>query len=403
MTALAYDALKPSGWPMAALILTSRVSGAGLFVALLLVPTAALCATSLQQDATPFAAAVMPPSGQDRSLIAVPLHTPSRVDRLPDGTYLYQDSATSFAATIIGPEVEVQLDDATHRIAIEIDGERRAVLDRPGLASFRLAGLSAAAHAVKVTILSEPKATPGRLIGVLATGLPPLADVEPRQKIEFIGDSITAGYGNLGSGQCSDAEVFATTDAGFAFPSLVGSALNADIRVFAISGRGVVRNYNGGIRSPSLSDAYDVRASADGADWWPDAVVIGLGTNDYSTDIRAGEVWADQGQLRAAFVARYAALARSIRHRHARAQIVLTAYEGGGRSFQREIAAVHAELRRGGDDRVSILTFPRVDHSGCNNHPDAAEDEILARAVQHQLVGLRRFADEDQSGAARDR
>ena len=111
-------------------------------------------------------------------------------------------------------------------------------------------------------------------------------------KIEFIGNSITCGYGaevSDGEGSFSyDTENFCNT-----YAYLTGRALDADVNVVARSGIGIYRNYNG----PRDGDiwgtmpmeydhtmVYDTIHSWDFSRFQPDIVCINLGTNDASTD-----------------------------------------------------------------------------------------------------------------------
>jgi len=114
----------------------------------------------------------------------------------------------------------------------------------------------------------------------------------PRQssrKIEFIGDSITCGYGDEGIPPCPFSA--ATQNELDAYGPVTAAALNAEIFVECWSGKGVVRNYGApNTTSPDPFPVYYPRLFANDAtskwtfsNWVPDAVVINLGTNDYST------------------------------------------------------------------------------------------------------------------------
>jgi len=116
--------------------------------------------------------------------------------------------------------------------------------------------------------------------------LPPPARKE--RKIVFFGDSITCGYGNLGS---PDNRVFFTCeeDVTRAYALLTAEALDCDWRLIAVSGQGIVRNCNGD-KDYQISDfyAHQSRVSRqihDFASWQPDVVVVNAGTND-----RGGQV-----------------------------------------------------------------------------------------------------------------
>jgi lysophospholipase L1-like esterase len=121
---------------------------------------------------------------------------------------------------------------------------------------------------------------------ILAAASPPVYS----KKIEFVGDSITCGYGDLGAYGCSFSP--STEDSYLAYGNLVASALDAQLYLEAWSGKGVVRNYGdpnttSAVPFPSLYPYVvptDTTTTPWSFSWVPDIVVINLGTNDYSTE-----------------------------------------------------------------------------------------------------------------------
>ena len=122
----------------------------------------------------------------------------------------------------------------------------------------------------------------------LSEGNPAFAGRTPRVRIEFIGDSHTVGYGNTSATRnCSEDDVWKTTDDSQAFGAKMARHYGADYQVGAISGRGIVRNYDGSGGDP-LPEAYpyvllDHSARYENRAWQPQVIVIALGTNDFST------------------------------------------------------------------------------------------------------------------------
>ena len=148
------------------------------------------------------------------------------------------------------------------------------------------------------------------------------------RQIEFIGDSLTAGYGNLSDHPrlLGERRVNRTTNTDLSFGALTAKALNADYQINAFSGRGMVRNYNGGEPGTSYRTYYDrALLHVDGdvwqnpGTWRPQLVVVGLGINDFSTAINPGEPWTPESlrhrvQVRVPGLPRQAP--RPVRHRH---------------------------------------------------------------------------------------
>jgi len=102
------------------------------------------------------------------------------------------------------------------------------------------------------------------------------------RKIEFIGDSITCGYGVLGA---STDPTFVTyqQDGTYSYAYLTAEKFGADARYIAISGKGIVCNCKGDREDVKGGEYYN-RLTREGGEcndgWIADVVVINLGTND---------------------------------------------------------------------------------------------------------------------------
>ncbi|GET21625.1 SGNH/GDSL hydrolase family protein [Prolixibacter denitrificans] len=112
----------------------------------------------------------------------------------------------------------------------------------------------------------------------------------PKHKIQFIGNSITCGYGV--EGKSKNAHFKPETENSYkSYAPITARAFDADYHLVSHSGYGVVRNYGykGKISPepmPSKCDqVYDMKEQPkwNFSNWIPDAVVINLGTNDFST------------------------------------------------------------------------------------------------------------------------
>jgi len=112
---------------------------------------------------------------------------------------------------------------------------------------------------------------------------------QSNRKIEFIGDSITCGYGVEGHVPCSFS--ISTENDDVTYGPITANHFGAEVFVECWSGKGMVRNYGDpNITSKDPFPIYYPRTLANDAssswnfNWVPDAVVINLGTNDYSTN-----------------------------------------------------------------------------------------------------------------------
>jgi lysophospholipase L1-like esterase len=119
----------------------------------------------------------------------------------------------------------------------------------------------------------------------------------PLRRLEFVGDSITCGYGNELSTDDPGSYSFtsANENALLAYGGIAARALEADYVAIAASGRGLVRNYGGasGLTAPEFYDLTAPNASWptwDSSRYTPDVIVVNLGTNDFSIGLSMDEL-----------------------------------------------------------------------------------------------------------------
>ncbi|GAB7045775.1 hypothetical protein JCM9534A_09010 [Catenuloplanes indicus JCM 9534] len=192
-------------------------------------------------------------------------HTAGRV--VADGAALrYSWPGVYFEGRFRGTGVGIVLNDADNDYDVAVDGVTVATLVKPGAITHRVTGLKPGAHTVRLVKRTESPWTSGAfggfvpVAGGVILAAPP---ARPRQ-IEFIGDSYTAGYGNESATRdCTGDEVHRTTNADRSFGALAARGLGADYQLNAFSGRGMVRNYNGGEPGTSYRTYYE-RGSARG-------------------------------------------------------------------------------------------------------------------------------------------
>ena len=182
--------------------------------------------------------------------------------------------------------------------------------------------LSNTEHTVSVMLVTEGLFCKPAFYGFeLNDGAKPLKyEIKKRVKIEFIGNSITCGYGNEAEGRDSR---FSDSTSNFAksFAGKTIEMLNAVSMVVARSGIGIYKNF-GDVKSGSawpMPKVYenalinDTLTAWDFSLWKPDVVVFGLGTNDLSEDNYDLEK----------FAVAYIAFVKQIRSHYPKAKIVL--------------------------------------------------------------------------------
>ncbi|WAU83355.1 SGNH/GDSL hydrolase family protein [Streptomyces sp. Qhu-G9] len=330
-------------------------------------------------------------------------HTVGRVKEAADGSVAYTWPGIQFEGRFRGTGVGIVLDDADNDYDVQIDGASAATLVTPGRTTFRIENLPDGVHTVRLVKRTESPWAAGRFGGFLpAPGGAVLAAPRPRgRQIEFIGDSFTAGYGNLSDTRdCSgNGGVNRNSHAGLAFGALTARKLDADHQLNAFSGRGMVRNYNGGSAGSDFRTYYDrALLNVDGDVWrrpdsWrPQVVVIGLGINDFSTPLNAGERWATEDELTAAYESAYHGFLDRLRASYGpRTFIVVSATDLGNTGvFVQATRRIVQERNRRGDHRVRHWYYADagLDHLGCDWHPSLRDHRIIAGLLDDHLASL---------------
>jgi lysophospholipase L1-like esterase len=291
-------------------------------------------------------------------------------------------------AAFEGESVAVTLDDAGgNQFTVLVDGELRPTLiAQSGSNSYELANdLGAGPHQVEIYRRTEASfgttVFAGFDFGKGALLAPP---TPPPRRIEIVGDSISCGYGNEGAsatcGFSADTENHYLT-----YGAIAARALGAEVVTIAWSGKGIIYNYDTDTDNP-LPALYDRTLPNDAGSTWgfsvaSDAVVVNLGTNDFSTD-------GDPTQQ--LFVDNYVALLERLREVYPEAFILCTVgplLSGADLDAARGgIADAVATRVAAGDDAVRAWEMNIAnDMPGCDYHPSVATHQALANALVSQL------------------
>ena len=362
-----------------------------------IVAVVGLVATLLGACARGTDAPVPAPSGQGPLLARV--HTAGRV--VDGGDVLrYSWPGTAFEGRFRGPGVGVVLHDPGNDYDVQIDGRTAATLVTPGAGIHWVRDLPDAEHLVRLVKRTESPTVTSTFGGFVAErGGELLPAPGPRaRQIEFIGDSNTAGYGDLSSGHdCGDRlPRLSNADAGFA--ALAAARLNADRQLNAISGRGLVRNYDGRDPGVDFRTAYPRALLAEPGDTWtapggwhPQLVVIVLGANDFSTPLHPGERWATAGALVADFEAAYHRFLDGLRSRYGPGPVIVVGASAMATGTLADSARRIVRERNGrGDQRIAFWSWSGagLDYSGCDGHPSRHDHEVIAERLVDRLGTL---------------
>jgi len=216
--------------------------------------------------------------------------------------------------------------------------------------------------------------------------------------IEIIGDSISAGYGELGSEthigwSSSQNGCHYTPDSQAAFQSfgaIAAREVGAEVSIVAISGVGIIRDY-GGAPATFLA-AYENAAGVAVKTPWsfqqkPDAVIINLGTNDIDNG---------KGDPGKAFDDAYLRFLEKLRTRYPGAFVFLTIGPMLGADeltiMRNHLTSIAAARAKAGDTKVSTFDYgiqPLGGNgetpTGCDWHPSVTEHVAMADTLKGQL------------------
>jgi hypothetical protein len=207
---------------------------------------------------------------------------------------VYDWAGVYICAKFEGTSCSVLLNDLNNEYAVTIDqrAPRLLKINTSGITKV-VSGLDdSLPHTIMIQKRTESLVGKGEFNGfILDKGKILLTpDKRPQRRIEFIGNSITSGYGVEGEDSVCHFSP-ETENSCMSYASISSRALNADYHLISYSGRGVVRNYGDLNKTsidpmPALYDRicfYDSISKWNFTKWIPQAVVINLGTNDFST------------------------------------------------------------------------------------------------------------------------
>ena len=229
------------------------------------------------------------------------------------------------------------------------------------------------------------------------------APILPSRKIEFIGNSITCGYGNEGLKKEEHFD-YATENHYYSYASIAARNLEAQHWVVARSGIGAYRNYDGpkaGNPESCMPVQYEYTGYAwkpelrkeqtflkekwDFSRYQPDVVCINLGTNDLSTPNY------DLSLLKQG----YQKLLKQVRQHNPKAKIVLLT---GSMLYNQELQLAKQLLdeianmaQKAGDKEVYRFDMNHIDGEaflGNDWHPNVYQDEKMANELTAYLRKL---------------
>lgn len=353
----------------------ATVSGAATGTTTVSAPESALPPQTLERTVTPENAAVYGRTGRKNDCL------------------LLEWSGSGFAVRVTGSAVEIRLRAAVKEeqqppyIRIWIDGEEREYRPVSGSVSLRFR-LGEGEHLIRLIRLSEPlTVAPVEVISLRLEGddhMPP-ALLEPpvpsSRRIEFIGDSLTCGFGITGRPYAVTGEPgrFLTKeeDVTKTYAGVTAAYFQADARYTAASGTGVCNNHPDTateLRIPQLFALVSPAAETkwDPSLWQPQVVVINAGTNDYRGNTTPDEL--HTGVM---------ALLEKVRRAYPEAAIIWM-YGMMNDKLEESLVKGIQDYNAAWGDRVYYLPVESIDgveEQGALGHPNAAAHKERAEPL----------------------
>ncbi|PUA27296.1 MAG: hypothetical protein B0W54_11910 [Cellvibrio sp. 79] len=332
------------------------------------------------------AALTLAPFSIAADLQQLPTHVGGRVleSTTADGNKAYEYSwpAVYFETAFKGDSLTLKFNDDQNIFQLIVDDGTPVVINKPGAQDYVVPGLTTGSHKVRLEKVTETQSSTGRFLGFFSDDKPASLPNRKRQ-IEFIGDSFTVGYGNTSpSRECNNDELFKTTNSQLAFGPITAKHFNADYQINASSGFGIVRNYNGTSPDKSLIALYPFTLHSNNyiytSNWQPQIIVIGLGTNDFSTPLNNGERWKAREELQQDYINKYVEFINALQRKNPKAQFVLMASDKAEGEIANQVGKVLAQVKAAGMKNIDSIIFTGLNYEGCHWHPSAQDDKLVA-------------------------
>ncbi len=199
----------------------------------------------------------------------------------------------------------------------------------------------------------------------------------PERKIEFIGNSITCGYGVDESDlDCGAGEWYENHNAYYAYGPLVARELEAQWMLSSVSGIGLIHSCcDKTFEMPDVYENVDLSTSGDSWDfdlYKPDIITICLGQNDGIQDS-------------ADFVSAYIDFIGTLRSYNSAAEIIcLTSPMASDDLYEAQtsyLTGVVDYLTTQGDSKIHKLYLSKGLVGGCDSHPNKTQQQTVADEI----------------------
>lgn len=315
-----------------------------------------------------------------------------------DSTVTLSASASSCTVTFTGESCVVYIKNAApydgdyNYVNFELDGiyfGRQKVDARVAAPYFIDAKIKGVTHTLVVSKATEAANGTVVITKIDAAGIA-APEKKFKTKIEFIGNSITCGYGNDMEIPCGNgSKWYDQHNAYWSYAPRTARALNAQFMISAISGAGIYRNWNSD--GPTVPQQYEnAFLNTDSSSKWnfsnftPDIVTIALGTNDLSNgDGKKPRKPFDKND----FIRNYEIFIKTVFTHYPNAQLVLmnSPMVNGERDvlLKECLTTIQTDINNTLKPVKPVKTFwfKPMAPKGCGYHPSIEDDDVMAQQL----------------------
>lgn len=313
---------------------------------------------------------------------------------LTDSGYTTDWPGVYFEAAFRGTLIGVQFEEGLNYYNVEIDGELvQTVSDKSN--KIEWFPVSKGNHLIRVSKRTESHFESALFKGFVAgKNTTIISSPKPKKRqMEIIGDSNFAGLGlESPSRECSEAEIRQYSNADKTFSVLTARAFDADYHLNAYSGQGMVRNWGGSSPGVNYREFYkrtlttNVESTWKKPDHWnPEIVLIGLGTNDFSTPVKEGEHWTNP-TLHAAYKSAYIAFLKKLRSQYGNDSLFILASQSLANKdyFNNMIDQIVLGQKKEGDRNIIHWKITGMEYTSCLWHYSEKDH----RTAANQLIEI---------------
>lgn len=314
-----------------------------------------------------------------------------RIEKQSDGSARFAYPGVSFFLNTNAAKLSMQASSNSGNAWVDVivdNGEPKLIQLSQQPQDYELFRFNAAGkHSVRITNRTETWQAISTIDNFKLQGDLLAAPNLEKRKILVLGDSVTCG--EMIDRVAGDKPNSRWSNARESYGLLTADALQAQVHLVCMGGRGLIRSWNGKTDEHNLPDFYQCTIASDQSpvpwdhtQYDPDLIISAIGTNDFSPGIPDREI----------YVTTYVKLLLTLLSNHKHAQIVLT--EGAILNGDKKAALIDyiAEtVKRVDDKRVHIATSTNYPGDKTDAHPTKEQHAAMAKDLVPQVKTIMKW------------